>query len=117
MSEATNSPVPARPHLDPALLESHIVDALRTVYDPEIPLNIYDLGLIYDLKVDDEGRVEILMTLTSPGCPVAQTFPDTVAANVEAVEGVSSCQVELSWDPPWTPERLSEAARLQLGLF
>lgn len=98
-------------------LRERVIDALREVYDPEIPVNIYDLGLIYDLDIDDHGQVAIRMTLTAPGCPVAQTFPAQVAQAVESVQGVSGCCVDLTWEPPWTPERASEAARLQLGLF
>lgn len=98
-------------------LREQVIDALRQIHDPEIPVNIYDLGLIYDLDIDEAGHVAIRMTLTAPGCPVAQTFPGQVARAVEAVQGVSRCSVELTWDPPWTPARASEVARLQLGLF
>ena len=91
--------------------------ALKTVFDPEIPVNIYDLGLIYDVAVDAENHINIQMTLTSPGCPVAQTFPGTVEQAVNKVEGVSDCTVELVWEPTWTQERMSEAARLELGIF
>jgi FeS assembly SUF system protein len=99
-------------------LETRVIDALRGVYDPEIPVNIYDLGLIYRLDVDaDTGRVTIAMTLTAPGCPVAQSFPCTVECAVREVAGVSDAHVELVWEPPWTQERMSEAARLQLGLI
>lgn len=98
-------------------LESNIVAALRTVYDPEIPVNIYDLGLIYRVEVRESGEVDIDMTLTAPGCPVAQTFPGIVEDAVRAVEGVADAHVELVWDPPWTQEMMSEAARLDLGLI
>jgi FeS assembly SUF system protein len=98
-------------------LRMAVTDALRTVYDPEIPLNIYDLGLIYGLKADAQGQVDIQMTLTAPGCPVAQTFPQVVEDTVRAVPGVSSAHVELVWDPPWSQDRMTEAARLQLGLL
>jgi len=102
----------------PDALQQQIVEALRKVYDPEIPINIYDLGLIYRLDVDAaSGRVELDMTLTAPGCPVAQTFPCTVECAVREVPGVNEVKVELVWDPPWTQERMSEAARLQLGLL
>ena len=100
-----------------ASLDNRIIAALRGVYDPEIPVNIYDLGLIYRIDCDDMGVVEIDMTLTAPGCPVAQTFPGTVEAAVQNVEGVAAAEVELVWEPPWTPERMSEAARLELGFF
>jgi FeS assembly SUF system protein len=98
-------------------LEARVIDALRAIYDPEIPVNIYDLGLIYELRIDADGKVMIEMTLTAPGCPVAQTFPDTVKRAVKEVEGVSDARVELVWDPSWDPSRMSEAARLQLNLF
>ena len=100
-----------------ASLDDRIVAALREVYDPEIPVNIYDLGLIYRIDHDDMGVVEIDMTLTAPGCPVAQTFPGVVEAAVQNVEGVEAAEVELIWEPPWTPDRMSEAARLELGFF
>jgi FeS assembly SUF system protein len=98
-------------------LKEQVIQALKTVYDPEIPTNIYDLGLIYDVIIDDNKRVDIKMTLTSPGCPVAQTFPGTVEQAVLKVEGVSECVVELVWEPPWTQERMSEVAKLELGIF
>ena len=100
-----------------ASLDDRIVAALREVYDPEIPVNIYDLGLIYRIDHDDMGVVEIDMTLTAPGCPVAQTFPGVVEAAVQNVEGVEAAEVELIWEPPWTPDRMSEAAKLELGFF
>tara|TARA_B100000949_G_scaffold187095_1_gene169499 strand:- start:38 stop:370 length:333 start_codon:yes stop_codon:yes gene_type:complete len=102
---------------DAALLKAAIIEQLKTIYDPEIPVNIYDLGLIYDVIVQDNGHVDIKMTLTTPGCPVAQTFPGTVEQSVLKVEGVNECIVELVWDPPWTQDRMTEAARLELGLF
>ena len=98
-------------------LKEAVIAGLKTVFDPEIPVNIYDLGLIYDIAIDDELHVAIKMTLTSPGCPVAQTFPGTVETAVNAVEGVGDCTVELVWEPEWTRERMSEAARLELGMF
>lgn len=98
-------------------LKDAVIVALRGVYDPEIPVNIYDLGLIYDVIIDDNQHVDIKMTLTSPGCPVAQTFPGTVERAVNEVEGVSDCTVELVWEPPWDQDRMTEAARLELGLF
>ena len=102
---------------DGGSLDDRIVAALREVYDPEIPVNIYDLGLIYRIDCDHMGVVEIDMTLTAPGCPVAQTFPGTVEAAVQNVEGVATAEVELVWEPPWTPDRMSEAAKLELGFF
>lgn len=98
-------------------LEEKIVEALKHIYDPEIPVNIYDLGLIYGVDVDPKGATLIRMTLTTPGCPVAQTFPGTVESMVKRVPGVTDATVELVWDPPWTQEQLSEAARVQLGLI
>jgi FeS assembly SUF system protein len=98
-------------------LKEAIIAGLKTVFDPEIPVNIYDLGLIYDIIIDDEQHVLIHMTLTSPGCPVAQTFPGTVEQAVNQVEGVADCTVELVWEPPWSNDRMSEVARLELGIF
>lgn len=97
-------------------LKRQVIAALSTIYDPELPVNIYDLGLIYDLDVDADGRVDIRMTLTAPGCPVAQTFPTQVEQAVAEVKGVASAHVEIVWDPPWDQSRMTEAARLQLGL-
>ncbi|MCX7117069.1 MAG: SUF system Fe-S cluster assembly protein [Legionellales bacterium] len=98
-------------------LKEAVISALKTVFDPEIPVNIYDLGLIYDIKIDQEQNVHLQMTLTSPGCPVAQTFPGTVEQAVNQVVGVTDCCVELVWEPPWSQERMSEVARLELGIF
>ena len=98
-------------------LRQNVVAVLRTVFDPEIPVNIYDLGLIYDLDVDDAGKVTVQMTLTAPGCPVAQTFPGEVEGKLYTVPGVNEAVVDLVWDPPWDQERMSEAAKLQLGLL
>ena len=94
-----------------------IEGGLRTVYDPEIPVNIYDLGLIYDIKQDDDGTVRIDMTLTAPACPVAGTLPGEVAQAVANVEGVGEVQVKLVWDPPWDMEKMTEDARLALGMI
>ena len=102
---------------DNEMLTESIIAALKTVFDPEIPVNIYDLGLIYDIAINEESHVHLQMTLTSPGCPVAQTFPGTVEQAVNQVEGISDCTVELVWEPPWTQERMSEVARLELGIF
>ena len=98
-------------------LKEAVIAGLKTVFDPEIPVNIYDLGLIYDVSINEEHHVNIQMTLTTPGCPVAQTFPGTVEQAVNQVEGVSDCTVELVWDPPWTQDRMTEVARLELGIF
>jgi FeS assembly SUF system protein len=97
-------------------LEEKVIAALQTVYDPEIPLNIYDLGLIYRLAIDAANSVKVEMTLTAPGCPVAGDIVAEVKRKVEAIPEVPRVQVELVWDPPWTRERLSEAARLELGM-
>lgn len=98
-------------------LKVRLIEALRTVHDPEIPLNIHDLGLIYALEVYDAGRVRVLMTLTTPGCPAAQQFPAEVTRVLEAVPGVLEAEVEIVWEPQWTPQRMSEANRLQLGML
>ena len=102
---------------EPSDVENEIVEALKTVFDPEIPVNIYELGLIYDLEIQPEGQVQIKMTLTSPGCPVAGSLPGEVKAKVEQVPGVAAADVELVWDPAWNPSMMTEAARLQLGMF
>ena len=112
-----SSPPPSLPADAGATLEEKVIAALRSCYDPEIPVNIYELGLIYDLQVDPSGAVSIRMTLTSPACPVAGALPGDVQAKVQAVPGVTSAKVELVWDPPWEMSRMSEEARLQLGLF
>lgn len=98
-------------------IENGIVEALKTVFDPEIPVNIYELGLIYDIDLQPGGGVHVRMTLTSPGCPVAGSLPGEVKQKVEAVAGVTAADVELVWDPSWNPSMMSEAARLQLGMF
>jgi FeS assembly SUF system protein len=98
-------------------LHERVEEVLRTVHDPEIPVNIYELGLVYDLDVSDEGVVAIKMTLTTPNCPAAGAIPGEVEAKVRAVEGVTDAKVELVWDPPWDASRMSEAARLELGFM
>lgn len=102
---------------DIAQLKEEIIKMLKTIYDPEIPVNIYDLGLIYDVEIDTLGNVDVKMTLTAPGCPVAQTFPQNVEDAVRSVAGVNEAKVELVWDPPWTQDRMTEAAKLQLGIL
>lgn len=94
-----------------------IIAALRTVFDPEIPVNVYDFGLIYAIDAVGERDIAIKMTLTAPGCPVAGILPGQVAQAVESVDGVDHCDVQLVWDPPWTQERMSDEARLELGMF
>lgn len=91
--------------------------ALSEVYDPEIPVNINELGLIYEIKINDDSSVFILMTMTAPNCPVAESLPVEVKDKVKSIPGVKDVQVEITWEPPWTPERMSEAAKLQLGMF
>ena len=98
-------------------LEPPIVEALRGVYDPEIPVSVFDLGLIYDLQINDEGNVRVVMTLTAPTCPVAEEIPSWVEAAIAAVAGVNQVDIELTWEPFWKPEYMTEAARLELGLF
>jgi FeS assembly SUF system protein len=97
-------------------LEKDIIAALCTCFDPEIPVNIYELGLIYDIDIKPSGAVGIRMTLTSPGCPVAGSLPGDVEAKVRRVPGVTSAKVDVVWDPPWDKDRMSEAAKLQLGI-
>lgn len=102
----------------PEVLKERVVQVLRTIYDPELPVNIYDLGLIYNIECGVDGVVDIHMTLTSPGCPVAQTFPGMVESRVtEDTEGVTATQVELVWDPPWSPDVLTDEVKLDLGLL
>ncbi len=98
-------------------LKQKIIEVLKTCYDPEIPVNIYELGLVYKIDVDPEGNVSVEMTLTSPMCPVAGSLPPEVENKIRAIEGVRSVKVDVVWDPPWTPEKMTEAARLQLGMF
>lgn len=98
-------------------LEPQIIEAFKTVYDPEIPVNIYDLGLIYGFEIDDNYFVDVSMTLTAPGCPVAETFPGIVENAVKGVVGVSDARVELTFDPPWTMDNMSEEAKLELGFM
>ncbi len=97
-------------------MESQIVEVIRTIYDPEIPVNIYEMGLIYDIDVVPEGKVQVKMTLTSPACPVAGSLVAEVESKTRAIDGVTDVAVELVWEPPWTPEKMSEAAKLQLNM-
>ena len=101
---------------DPARIRSDLVDTIKTVYDPEIPVDIWELGLIYDLDVDESGSVVIRMTLTSPMCPVAETLPPEVEAKARTVAGVNDVRLDLVWEPPWNPSMMSEAARLELNM-
>ncbi len=98
-------------------IEQNVIAALKTCYDPEIPVNIFELGLIYNIDIEDEGDVTITMTLTSPACPVAGTLPLEVETAANNAPGVKSARVELAWDPPWNPDMMSEAAKVELGFF
>lgn len=100
-----------------AEIRPQVMDAIKTIYDPEIPVNILELGLIYDVLVDADAKVGIRMTLTAPACPAAQILPGEVRDKAAKVPGVTEAKVEIVWDPPWTKDRMSEAAKLQLGLF
>jgi len=97
-------------------IRERVIEQLRTVFDPEIPVNIYELGLIYEVNVDDAGQVGIRMTLTSPMCPAAEQLPPEVETKARGVAGVSDVKLDLVWDPPWTPDMMSDAARLDLGM-
>ena len=101
----------------PPVTETAVIDAICTVHDPEIPVNIYELGLIYAIEIADGGAISVEMTLTAPGCPSAQELPEQVRDAVLAVPGVTNCDVTTVWDPPWNPSRMSEEARLSLNMF
>jgi FeS assembly SUF system protein len=116
----SSSSQPQIGEIDPVKTEAMkpaIVDAISTVFDPEIPVNIYELGLIYEINVDTDSRVGVRMTLTSPACPSAQQLPSEVRYKVKALEGVTDCNVEIVWEPPWTKDMMSETAKLSLGIF
>ncbi len=97
-------------------LKEKIIEEIKKIYDPEIPVNIYDLGLIYDIKVEDKNTAKIKMTLTSPNCPVAESLPKEVRDGIMQVEGIENVDLDLVWDPPWDKDRMSEAAKLELNL-
>lgn len=101
----------------PSALEPAVVEAIRRVFDPEIPVSVFDLGLIYSLQINDAGEVKVIMTLTAPTCPVAEEMPGWIQHSIAAVDGVSSVTMELVWEPFWKPEYMTEAARLELGLM
>jgi FeS assembly SUF system protein len=103
--------------VEQGIIQAQAVEAIRTCYDPEIPVNIYELGLIYDVLVDDAAKVLVRMTLTSPNCPAAQSLPREVEAKIKAVPGVRDVRVEVVWTPSWNPSLMSEAARLELGFM
>ncbi len=113
MSVAMPEPTPAAPAPD---LEQKVVAVLKKIYDPEIPVNIHDLGLIYSVNVAGDGAVQVTMTLTAPACPVAGTLPGEVERAVRSVDGVSEAKVDLVWDPPWNPGMMSKMARVMLGM-
>jgi FeS assembly SUF system protein len=120
--EAVGTPSESAPpaelnSIEQTLLENEVVDALRTVYDPEIPVNIYDLGLIYDVSVSAQGDVRVLMTLTSPACPVAESLPIEVEGRIRFVPKVRSARVEVTWDPPFSIDRVPDEVKLMLGLI
>ena len=104
-------------NIQETIIEAQVIEALRSCFDPEIPVNIYEMGLIYDLKVTAEGAVKIQMTLTSPHCPAAQSLPAEVESKVRAIPGVSAVTIDIVWEPPWDPSKMSEGARLQLGMM
>ena len=120
-SQQTDEPqdagVPTTVDSDHAVIKAAVIEALKTVHDPEIPVNIYDLGLIYDITINTDNDVSLTMTLTTPACPVAMSMPGQVEKTVEAVDAVRNVKVDLVWDPPWTRERMSEEARLALGMY
>lgn len=116
-AETTHASWSPEGEIAPAVTEAALLDAIATVYDPEIPVNIYELGLIYAVDFDAAGKVRVEMTLTAPGCPSAQELPGQVREALLAVPGVEEADVEVVWDPPWDPSRMSEEARLSLNMF
>lgn len=114
--EPDSGPLQPMTTIERSLFESEIIESIRTVFDPELPINVYDLGLIYDIQVDDNKDVKVVMTLTSPACPVAGTLPGEVEGAVRSTPGVGNVTIELTWDPPFTVEMMSEEAKLILGL-
>jgi len=108
------APAPVEPGGD---LYEEVIEALKDIYDPEIPVNIYDLGLIYDVEIGPDHHVKIKMTLTTPNCPVAESMPGEVELRVGAVPGVGDAEVELVWDPPWDPQKMTDEAKLELGML
>jgi FeS assembly SUF system protein len=103
--------------IDRGYLEQKVISTLETIYDPEIPVNIYELGMIYDVKIDNDANVKIVMTLTSPACPVAESLPGEVRAKIKEIEDVKDVDVELVWEPPWNKDMMSEEAKLNLGFL
>lgn len=115
--QATDGSATNQKPIDRDELEQEIIKVLKTVYDPEIPVNIYEMGLIYNMAISEDGVVDVKMTLTSPACPVAGTLPPEVQMKIGQVPGVKEARIDLVWDPPWDMTRMTEAARLQLGMF
>jgi FeS assembly SUF system protein len=113
--ETPSSPGDPISSVEQTVLEGQVVEAIRLCYDPEIPVNIHDLGLVYGVTVDEHGSVDVRMTLTSPHCPAAQSLPGDVERRVRQVKGVSAVNVRVVWDPPWSPSMMTEAAKLELG--
>ncbi|MBK7104310.1 MAG: SUF system Fe-S cluster assembly protein [Ignavibacteriae bacterium] len=103
--------------MDKGYLEQKIISVLETVYDPEIPVNIYELGMIYNIKIDDGANVEIMMTLTSPACPVAESLPGEVRQRIKEIENVNDVKINLVWEPPWNKDMMSDEAKLNLGFL
>jgi len=119
-AEPGGSRPPVRPPDEPGSgldLYEQVIEALKEIYDPEIPVNIYELGLIYNVEVSDDGDAKIVMTLTTPHCPVAESMPGEVELRVCAVPGIRTADVELVWDPPWDPQKMSDEAKLELGML
>ena len=103
--------------IEKTVMEAQVVEALRTCFDPEIPVNIYELGLIYNIDISDQAEVTVKMTLTSPYCPAIQSLPEEIEQKIKTVPGVTTAYVKVVWDPPWDPSRMTEAAKLELGMF
>ena len=110
----TGSPVD---QIKAQVIEAQVIEVLKTVFDPEIPVNIYELGLVYNIDVQPDSRVDIKMTLTSPACPVAGTLPPEVETKIKAIQGVTAAKVEVVWDPPWDADKMDDAAKLKLGML
>lgn len=115
-AEAGDAAAPATP-VDKETIQNRVVDMMKTIYDPEIPVNIYDIGLIYKIEPRDDGIVELIMTLTTPNCPAAGILPGEVESKARSVEGVRDVEFELTFDPPWNPDMMSEGAKLELGMM
>lgn len=113
----SQKPVETPPQAVGGDLYEAVIDALKEIYDPEIPVNIYDLGLIYDVQISPENHAKVIMTLTTPHCPVAESMPGEIELRVGAVPGVGDAEVELVWDPPWDPQKMSDEAKLELGML